>query len=211
MWPYNTETDTGNFWVMYRNKLDGPKNWLYNVWYEDYIWNLTNTFNNKALNQGAINMYFSRMSQAMAFSCAGTVYVMTDDPHNLPTSGIWGLIEYPSLQYQYDASVVEKCIAITYKNPDIENGVEIPLTGWSATGPPPTLEDMPMMDFDWISQLGNHVASPLERRTWEEEMEGDFRSRMRDLHERRSLTERDACLGGQVYELPGHDYFGEGR
>lgn len=44
------------------------------------------------------NTYFEHMSEAFALSCTGDVQVMTDDPTNLPTTGIWANVELVTLQ-----------------------------------------------------------------------------------------------------------------
>lgn len=69
---------------MYENQRDGPKNWLYNVWEADQDWHTVHVFNNQQKLQGPINTFFSYMSWAMAASCSGIAYVMTDDPKNFP-------------------------------------------------------------------------------------------------------------------------------
>ena len=42
--------------------------------------------------------YFEHMSEAYALSCSGDVLVMADDPKNVPTTGIWGTVEFPTLK-----------------------------------------------------------------------------------------------------------------
>jgi len=72
-----------------------PHNWLYNVWELEQEWQKQHVFNNELPDQGPINIFFSRMSEAMAKSCSGNVYIMTDDPHNLPNGKSSLLISGP--------------------------------------------------------------------------------------------------------------------
>jgi hypothetical protein len=208
LWPYNTVNDDGNFWVVLENSLTKPKNWLYNVWFADYQWKQQYTYNNNVLNQGAVNTFFGRMSQAMALSCKGTVYVMTDDPKNLPTGGIWPLVEYPTLQYQYKAGIVTNCIAVAYSNADDTSlWVQVSLQGGS--GSPPYRRDVYGRDFNRTFDL-EEIIRREEKKPWKAKKDEEFRIRMRDLYERGNIQERDSCLGGQPYEQPGLDYFGYG-
>jgi hypothetical protein len=71
---------------MFDNDRNGDKNWLYNVWEADQDYFLFRAFDNKQKECGPINTFFSHMSEPMALSCSGTVYIMTDDPHNIPDS-----------------------------------------------------------------------------------------------------------------------------
>ncbi|KAF3934589.1 hypothetical protein ABW20_dc0100916 [Dactylellina cionopaga] len=48
-------------------------------------------------NGDAQNQYFQTMSRAFAYEATGTVYVMTEDPQNIPMTAIWGEIEFPAL------------------------------------------------------------------------------------------------------------------
>jgi hypothetical protein len=41
--------------------------------------------------------YFENMSRAMAQLCDVYALVMTDNPTDVPTTGIWGRIEFPTL------------------------------------------------------------------------------------------------------------------
>jgi hypothetical protein len=44
------------------------------------------------------NTYFENMSRAFAQLCGVYCTVMTPDPNNIPSDGIWGRIEYPELK-----------------------------------------------------------------------------------------------------------------
>ncbi len=97
----------GNFYGIYANggwnfpaskcidKVDANgnpiKNWLYDIYSRDCAWKTRRVgmgqaaFTNTVINQGPINIFFSLMSQAMALSCLGRVYVVTDYPSKMPT------------------------------------------------------------------------------------------------------------------------------
>jgi hypothetical protein len=65
----------------------------------------------------------------------------------------------------------------------------------------------------YLDENGN--PPPGLEETYEERTEEEFRVRMRNIHrkqlEGRGIERRDSCLAGQVYEMPGHDYFGYGH
>jgi hypothetical protein len=71
------------------------QNWLYDIYSRDCIWKANRVarglqaFDNTVINQGPINIFFSLMSMAMALSCPGRVYVMTDFPSFMPTVGAY--------------------------------------------------------------------------------------------------------------------------
>jgi hypothetical protein len=67
------------------------QNWLYDIYRRDCEWKANRVANglpafiNTQINQGPQNIFFSLMSQAMAQSCRGRVYVLTDNPRQMPT------------------------------------------------------------------------------------------------------------------------------
>jgi hypothetical protein len=70
------------------------------MWPCDLYNNDENDTNNKLRNIMKNNKqtYFENMSRAMAQLCDVYALVMTDDPTNVPQTGIWGRIEFPTLK-----------------------------------------------------------------------------------------------------------------
>jgi len=68
----------------------------------------------RELGDAAITQYFSSMSEAMAMSCSGTVYVMTDNPLDLPNFGsIWGTKEYPIIKQRWLAGTITNLVCVS--------------------------------------------------------------------------------------------------
>jgi hypothetical protein len=66
--------------------------------------------------------YFENMSRAMALNCRGAVYVMSDDPYNLPTDAIWGTVELPTLRMMAQQGLITSITAIS-----IDGTVQVPV------------------------------------------------------------------------------------
>jgi hypothetical protein len=73
--------------------------------------------------------YFENMSRAMALTCRGIVYVMSDTPSSLPTQAIWYDVELPTLQAQYKAGLIT---SVTVFDSNGQNAVNIPLSPTAA-------------------------------------------------------------------------------
>jgi hypothetical protein len=49
--------------------------------------------------------YFEMMSEALATMCSDKAYVLTPDPGNIPTDGIWHNTERPTLERQISGNL----------------------------------------------------------------------------------------------------------
>lgn len=73
---------------------------------------------------GETTVYFENMSRAVALTCRGHVFVMSDTPDDLPVEGIWGTVEFPTLQMMYQQGLISTLTAISS---DGETMVDVPL------------------------------------------------------------------------------------
>ncbi|EPS40839.1 hypothetical protein H072_5254 [Dactylellina haptotyla CBS 200.50] len=87
-WPTpRIDGDSARYYDFYN--VDDPNGWLRDIRQTNFI--------GDEQNGDAQNQYFQAMSKAFALEAVGTVYVMTEDPTNIPMTAIWGEVEFPTL------------------------------------------------------------------------------------------------------------------
>lgn len=142
--------------------------------------------------------YFASMSSAMASVCRGEVYIMTDDPNNVPVTqlpgkdpSIWINDELPVLRQSYSMGIVTKFWAV-----DLFGIRKVDQTGVLQTGSKKTR----------IETWGANITSILE---WSVETEKEHSTMNVSLRSDGEFEKRwDACSAAVSNEPAGQDFFG---
>ncbi|KAH7382373.1 hypothetical protein DE146DRAFT_668618 [Phaeosphaeria sp. MPI-PUGE-AT-0046c] len=212
MWPQDDTRDQdfeANFYC-----LDAwepkPKCWLNSL----MPGSLTAASNINRREEEGTRPFFQQMSLAMALTCSGEVFVMTEHPDDLyyqpphpQVESIWLTHELPALQRLYKQGVVTKLTAISASQPGgdrTEIIVEMDKSKWIDATKYLSGRSV-RRGFEWTEELVQTMKMAQKRR---EDEERRFNSTTDPEFAREHQKRWGFCSSAQRQENPNLDYFG---
>lgn len=149
-------------------------------------------------------LYFQQMSQAMAMTCSGNVYILSEDTSTIPNQipgerpSIWLTHELPTLQELYAQGTVKKLIAITGTVNAWTGSEDVTryLRPSKRSAPPPPTE------------LTKKVAKAIMEKRAELIRSGYSLTNFTEEYADHHKLQKRICGGAAKWEDPNMDYFG---